>query len=105
MRCSAIPRYHDGCDVPVVPVVVAVGIVVVVGRGVWGWGGEGSVSYLAVLVAFLTGFTKLIHTVEPIPSATVMGAKIGPIPMKFDENRFKSYDFGVKESFPHGPGA
>ena len=26
-----------------------------------------------------TGFTKIIHTVEPIPSATV-GANIGPIP-------------------------
>ena len=28
----------------------------------------------------LLDLLNLIHTVEPIPSATVMGAKIGPIP-------------------------
>ena len=44
-----------------------------------------------------TGFTKLILTVEPIPSATVMGAKIGPIPpskaLDKTPGRFRAGDF------------
>ena len=57
-------------------------------------------SYSVLVGTFVrgtTGITKLIHTVEPIPSATVMGAKIGPIPtskaLDKTPGRFRPADF------------